>query len=536
MSLLKRKLSKDYPTDLRAWKELADHFTDVGKHMKLSDLFSNDTDRFSSCSLEANGIFLDFSKNLVSQDTLSLLFDLADQASVPEFVDAMFSGEKLNNTEDRAVLHTALRGVRDNSILSKVSGVDEIPEVLQKMFHFVDKVWQGEITGVTGRQFKNIVNIGIGGSDLGTVMAGNALRHHWNENMCLYSVSNIDGTQLNDLLNVIDLEETLFVVCSKTFTTLETTTNAMLARNYVEQSLGEEAISKHFVACSVNNDAMDEFGINSDYRFSFWDWVGGRFSICSAVGLSLALVIGYEKFCDLLDGAAEIDQHFKDAPISKNMPIIMALIGIWYNNFFGAESHVILPYDNRLDRFPAYLQQLQMESSGKCIRRDGHPVQVTTGMVIWGEPGSNAQHSFYQLLHQGKRLVPIDFLIVKDSSGGSCDQKQLAIANCLAQAEVLMNGFGSVEDKHYYLPGNRPSNILLFESLTPKTLGKLVALYEHKVFVENVIWGVNAFDQFGVELGKRMADEMISIIRGNSSYKGKVGSTSELLKRIVNKN
>ena len=351
------------------------------------------------------------------------------------------------------------------------------------------------------------MNIGIGGSDLGAVMAARALRHHRMPGMSFHSVSNIDGLQLVDLMDELEPAETLFVICSKTFTTLETVTNANAAKDWITGELGEDAVASHFVAASINHEAMDAFGIHPRFRFAFWDWVGGRYSIWSAVGLSLALVIGMKNFNAMLDGARRMDMHFRQAPFEENMPVLMAMIAIWYNNFCGAEAQAILPYDNRLDRFPAFLQQLQMESNGKSVRSDGKPVKTGTGMIIWGEAGSNAQHSFYQLLHQGTRMVPVDFILPAHSYGGSQKQHDLAIGNCLAQSEALMDGFSKEQaegDTHRVHPGNRPSNTLLFSDLTPATLGQLIALYEHKVLVEATIWGINPFDQYGVELGKNL--------------------------------
>jgi glucose-6-phosphate isomerase len=418
------------------------------------------------------------------------------------------------------------------------------------MESFVNAVQEGEIRGYSGRPLTEIVNIGIGGSDLGPVMASNALRHYWRPGMNFHSVSNIDGTQLVDLTEQLDPEETLFIICSKTFTTLETMTNAEHARRWIVDRLGDDAIASHFAAASTNHEAMDTFGVNADYRFEFWDWVGGRYSIWSAVGLSLALVIGMDNFQDILSGARRMDLHFRDAPAAENMPLLMALIGIWYNNFFGADTQAVLPYDNRLERFPAYLQQLHMESNGKGVRRDGRPVKASTGTIIWGEAGSNAQHSFYQLLHQGTRFVPVDFILPARASGSTQEQQDFAIANCLAQSEALMDGYSeeqAVNDlaaagmsraeakraaAQRVHPGNRPSSTLLFEKLTPSVLGQLVALYEHKVFVEGVIWGVNSFDQWGVELGKRLATALAGAAQGNTDYAGQNDSTRQLLERI----
>jgi len=527
------KLSDAYPTDLSAWQELTAKLDTETTDLQIRDLFQGDPQRFDNYSIQACDLFLDYSKNLIDDKTLSLLVKLATEAAVPDFIDAMFAGKKINSTEGRPVLHTALRATAADNVAPQVEGTGDVAETLAKMSGFVDGVQSGKITGTTDRPFTDIVNIGIGGSDLGVVMATRALRHYWKPGMQVHCVSNVDGTQLSDLSKQIDLEATLFVICSKTFTTAETMANAVAARQWVETSLGKNAINQHFAACSTNHEAMDLFGINQEYRFGFWDWVGGRYSLWSAIGLSLALVVGADQFQALLQGGRRMDQHFRTAPIPENMPILMALISIWYNNFYGAASQAILPYDNRLDRFPAFLQQLHMESSGKSVRRDGKPVQTATGTVIWGEPGSNAQHSFYQLLHQGTRLIPVDFILVKKSSGTQKGQQHLAISSCLAQAEALMDGYEPrMNEPHRRHPGNRPSNVILMPKITPETLGQLIALYEHKVFVENTIWGVNAFDQYGVELGKRLATTVLPAVTGDGEYKNQNLSTRGLLKRI----
>ena len=501
-----RKLSARYPTDLAAWKKLQAHYREDMRERTLRELFARDKKRVERFGLEANDLFLDYSKNHVNATTRKLLVQLAKQANVPAAIEAMFAGEHINKTEDRAVLHGALRAKISDTVALETPGVPEVWEVLTRMEAFVDDVQSGKIKGSTGKRLTDIVNIGIGGSDLGPVMASRALKPYWKEGMRFHSVSNIDGTQFADLKQELDAETTLFVICSKTFTTLETMTNAKAARQWVVEQLDEVAVQYHFVAASTNHEAMDDFGIRSDFRFGFWDWVGGRYSLWSAVGLSLALVVGMDVFKSVLSGGRRMDLHFRQAPLDENMPVVLALLGVWYNNFFGAESQAILPYDNRLERFPAYLQQLQMESSGKSVRMDGKPVRCDTGMVIWGEAGNNAQHSFYQLLHQGTRLVPIDFILPAKSSGGEQAQQDLAIDNCLAQAEALMDGFAEDGLEPYRVhKGNNPSNTLLFEELTPDVLGQLIALYEHKVFVEGVIWGIDSFDQWGVELGKKLA-------------------------------
>lgn len=493
-----RKLSARYPLDLSAWKKLAEHYREDIRDRTLCELFSRDKKRAGRFRLEVGDLFLDYSRNHVNGTTRKLFTQLAKQADVAAAIDAMFSGDKINKTEDRSALHGALRAKIADRVALETPGVSEVWEVQTRMESFVDDVHNGKIKGSTGKMLTDIVNIGIGGSDLGPVMASRALRPYWKTGMRFHSVSNIDGTQLADLCGELDPETTLFVICSKTFTTIETMINATEARTWITDRLDALAVQYHFVAVSTNQETMDDFGIRSDYRFGFWDWVGGRYSLWSAVGLSLALVVGMDVFRHMLSGGRRMDLHFRQAPLGENMPVLLALIGIWYNNFFGAQAQAILPYSNRLDRFPAYLQQLQMESSGKSVRTDGKPVRCDTGMVIWGEAGSNAQHSFMQLLHQGTRFIPVDFLLPATSD--------FASANCHAQAAALMHGTTEPDlESHRVLAGNKPSNTIHFDALTPEVLGQLIALYEHKVFTEGVIWGVNSFDQWGVELAKKLA-------------------------------
>ena len=545
-----KKISAIYPTDLASWQALKTHYRNAMKSQSLVDLFKTDPQRFTGYSLEAGDLFLDYSKNLLDRETRVLLVNLAHEAGVPAAIEAMFAGEAINVTEERPALHVALRSKLADRVALDVPGVADIWKTLEQMSQFVSGVQQGSVRGRTGRRLTEIVNIGIGGSDLGTLMASRALRHYWQPGMNFHSVSNVDGTQLVDLTEQLDPEETLFVVCSKTFTTRETMANANAASQWITDTLGADAIKEHFAAASTNQKAMDVFGINPEFRFGFRDWVGGRYSIWSAVGLSLALVIGMDYFRELLAGARHMDQHFRATAPTENMPVLLALIDIWNRNFLGAESQAILPYDNRLDRFPAFLQQLHMESSGKGVRMDGRKVQAKTGSIIWGEPGSNAQHSFYQLLHQGTNFVPVDFILPVKSSGSAPEQQDAASANCVAQSEALMDGYseaqaladlvgsgvGKDEAKamapHKMHPGNRPSNTILFERLTPGTLGQLIALYEHKVFVEGVIWGINSFDQFGVELGKRLASSVSGAVSGKAEYSGANDSTKGLLARI----
>ncbi len=493
-----RKLSVRYPTDLPAWKKLAEHFKGDMRDRHLRDLFSRDKKRAETYRLETDVLTLDYSKNHLNTTTVKHLVQLANQADVPAAIEAMFAGERINKTEDRSVLHIALRAKIADTVALETPGVIDVWKVLTKMESFVEDVHNGVIKGSTGKKLTDIVNIGIGGSDLGPVMASRALKTYWRSGMRFHSVSNIDGTQLDDLISELDPATTLFVVCSKTFTTLETMTNANAARAWIIDQFDELAVQYHFVAASTNHEAMDEFGIRTDFRFGFWNWVGGRYSLWSAVGLSLALVVGMDVFKAVLSGGRRMDLHFRQSTMQENMPVLLALLGVWYNNFFGAQSQAILPYDNRLDRFPAYLQQLQMESSGKSVRMDGKPVRCDTGMIIWGEAGNNAQHSFYQLLHQGTRLVPVDFILPGTS--------ELSTANCLAQADALMSGTGDDDvEPHRVHAGNKPSNTIHYDQMTPEVLGQLIALYEHKVFVEGVIWGIDSFDQWGVELGKKLA-------------------------------
>ena len=544
-------LSTSYPTDLPSWQALKSHWRDDMKSRSLTDLFRRDKKRFERFSLQSGDLLLDYSKNLLSATTKKLLLRVAREAHVAGAIESMFAGEPINTTENRPALHVALRAKISDRVAHELPGLSDVWRTLTQLEQFVVAVLAGEIRGSTGEKLTDIVNIGIGGSDLGVVMASRALREYWQPGMRFHSVSNIDGTQLADLTKELNPRLTLFVICSKSFTTLETLTNAKAAREWIVQSLGSGAVRHHFAAASTNHEAMDQFGVNPDFRFGFWDWVGGRYSIWSAVGLSLALVIGMENFQAMLGGARRMDQHFRHSPPAENMPILMALVAIWNNNFLGAESQAILPYDNRLDRFPAFLQQLQMESNGKSVRRDGRPVKVKTGMVIWGEAGSNAQHSFYQLLHQGTRVIPVDFILPVRSSGASQAQQDFAIANCLAQSEALMEGYSKaqviadVEAAGYSAadakalapqkthPGNRSSNTLLFEKLTPEVLGQLIALYEHKVYVEGVIWGINSFDQWGVELGKKLATELTEPVHAPEAYEGSNGSTRGLLEKAA---
>jgi len=511
---------------LPQWQALTAHAAQM-RQRHLRDLFAADPQRVEKFARTDLNLLFDFSRQRVDAETIRLLIELAQARGLQQRIAAMFAGEKINTTENRAVLHTALRNRSDQPIL--VDGQDVMTEVragLAKMRNFVDGVHGGRVHGATGKTFTDIVNIGIGGSDLGIVMATEALAKYRNRNLRLHCVSNIDGVQLSDVLEKADPARTLFVVCSKTFTTLETLTNAKLARQWVVDRLGEGAPARHFAAVSTNAKAMDAFLIPPQNRFTMWDWVGGRYSVWSAVGLSVALALGMDQFELMLEGGYEMDQHFANTPLEQNLPVLMGLIGVWNRNFLGMDSLAVLPYDQRLHRFPAYLQQLEMESNGKRTTLGGAPVDYDTGSVLWGEPGSNAQHSFFQLLHQGTANVALDFLAPVNGSSPYQEQQNLALANCFAQAQAFafgqteqqvradLSGKGLPESEiarltpHKIHPGNRPSSIVLFPRLGPKTLGRLTALYEHKVFTQSVIWDINAFDQWGVELGKKLAESL----------------------------
>ncbi len=534
-----------------SWQALEQH-AQVLREKHLRDLFASDPNRFEHLSRLDLNLLFDFSRQRVTPETISLLTNLAEARGLRSKIDAMFAGEKINTTENRAVLHTALRNRSDRPVL--VDGQDVMPEIrasLEKMRNFVEGVHSGRIQGHTGKPFTDIVNIGIGGSDLGIVMATEAMAKFRNRNLKLYCVSNIDGVQLGDVLEKVDAARTLFVVCSKTFTTLETLSNAKIARQWIVDRLGEGAPARHFAAVSTNSKAMDSFLIPPQNRFTMWDWVGGRYSLWSAVGLSIALALGMDQFELILEGGHEMDEHFLTAPFEKNLPVLMGLIGVWNRNFLGLDSLAVLPYDQRLHRFPAYLQQLEMESNGKRTTLDGQPVAYGTGAVIWGEPGSNAQHSFFQLLHQGTAKVALDFIAPVNASSPYQQQQNLALANCFAQAQAFAfgqtvaqiradlapKGIGEAEiDRlvpHKLHPGDCPSSIVLFPRLGPKTLGRLIALYEHKVFTQSVIWGINAFDQWGVELGKKLADSLAPAVENPAGAASVDPSLRGVLERVA---
>ena len=515
-------------TQLPAWKALQAHHQEIDA-LHMREMFKADADRFNKFSITFKDILLDYSKNRINEKSMRLLFDLAREVELKPAIDRMFAGEKINNTEGRAVLHVALRNRSNRPIM--VDGEDVMPavnDVLSRMREFTESVRRGEWLGCTGKPITDIVNIGIGGSDLGPVMVCEALKPFAKEGLNVHFVSNVDGTQIVETLKGLSRETTLFVIASKTFTTQETIANAKTARDWFLTRGGtKSAVAKHFVAVSTNGKAVENFGIDTDHMFEFWDWVGGRYSLWSAVGLSIALYIGMDNFERLLTGAHEMDEHFRSAPFEENVPVILALLGVWYNNFFDADSHAILPYDQYMHRFSAYFQQGDMESNGKRVTRDGEVVDYSTGPIIWGEPGTNGQHAFYQLIHQGTKLIPTDFLAPVDTKNPIGQHHMLLLSNFFAQTEALM--LGKTEDEvraelvaegfsgdaleallpHKVFPGNKPSNSILFQKLFPETLGALLAMYEHKIYVQSVVWNLNAFDQWGVELGKQLARKIL---------------------------
>jgi len=527
-----------------AWKALQAHYEKI-RDFHLRTLFADDAKRGERLTAEAVGIFLDYSKNRVTDDTLALLRRLADECGLRERIDAMFRGDKINVTEARAVLHVALRAPRGASII--VDGKNVVPEVhavLDAMADFATRVRSGAWKGHTGKRIRNVVNIGIGGSDLGPVMAYEALKHYSDRAMTFRFVSNVDGTDFVEATRDLDPTETLFIVSSKTFTTLETMTNAESARQWLLAGLGGEvkAVAKHFVAVSTNARKVSEFGIDTANMFGFWDWVGGRYSMDSAIGLSTMLAVGPDNFRALLDGFHQMDEHFRTAPFERNLPVLLGLLTVWYTDFFDAETVAVLPYEQYLKRFPAYLQQLTMESNGKHVTRDGVEIDYATGPIYWGEPGTNGQHSFYQLIHQGTRLIPCDFIAFRHSLNPLGRHHDMLLANVFAQTEAL--AFGKTREQvkaegtpdglvpHRVFQGNRPSNTILADRLTPETLGKLVALYEHSVFTQGVVWDVDSFDQWGVELGKVLAQRIIPELDGATEPTlGHDSSTNNMIRR-----
>lgn len=530
-------------TDLPEWNDLQNHFSEI-KSLHLRGIFLNNPDRGAKFSLQAGDIYLDYSKNRVTEETLNKLFELARARGVESARDDMFSGKKINTTENRAVLHTALRNTADNPIY--VDQADVMPDVrseLAKMRQFSEAVRSGNWLGYSGKRIRNVINIGIGGSDLGPVMVTEALKYYSDRSLNVQFISNIDANNFVEVTYGLDAAETLFIVASKTFTTDETMTNASTARNWLLASmLDDTAVAKHFVALSTNTKKVTEFGIDPANMFVFWDWVGGRYSLTSAIGLSIMISIGADNFDELLEGFYEMDEHFLTAPLEQNMPVILAMLGVWYTNFFKSETEAILPYDQYLHRFPAYFQQANMESNGKSVTKSGEAVNYATGPIVWGEPGTNGQHAFYQLIHQGTHIIPCDFIGTIRPVNSVSEHHNKLTANLLAQTKAL--AFGKTAEEliaedvapeliaHKSFSGNRPSNTLLLSKLTPHSLGQLIALYEHKIFVQGVIWDVNSFDQWGVELGKVLAVDIYAKIK-NKDMAGEDSSTANLLGKII---
>lgn len=534
------------PTKTAAWAKLEAHYNDI-KETELRDLFAKDSHRFDKFHLTFNDFLLDYSKNRISQQTINLLIELAEECDLKQAIKAMFSGEHINQTEDRAVMHTALRSSADTVLVDGENVMPKVKKVLAQMKEFTQKVISGEWKGFSGKPITDVVNIGIGGSDLGPVMVVESLKHYKNH-LNIHFVSNVDGTHIAEVTKKLNPETTLFIIASKTFTTQETMTNAHSARDWFLQSnASQDDVAKHFVALSTNQTGVTDFGIDQANMFAFWDWVGGRYSLWSAIGLSIALAVGYDNFEELLQGANEVDEHLQKADFKENIPVILALLGIWYNNFFEAESHAVLPYEQYLHRFPAYLQQGDMESNGKSMDREGNPVNYQTGPIIWGEAGTNGQHAFYQLIHQGTKLIPADFIAGAQSNNPVGDHHMKLLANFFAQTEAL--AFGKTKEQAQaelekegktpeqilsLLPfkvfnGNRPTNSILYKKLTPKVLGSLIAMYEHKIFVQGVIWNIFSFDQWGVELGKQLAGKILPEIMSNKKITTHDSSTNGLM-------
>jgi glucose-6-phosphate isomerase len=528
--------------DTPEWKAIADHYEEM-KDVHLRDLFAADSNRWERFTAEAGSLFLDYSKNRIRTDTMELLVALAEVSGLRQRIDAMFSGEHINTTEDRAVLHVALRMPRGTKLV--VDGRDVVADVhavLDKMNVFSDRVRSGDWKGFSGKPIRNVVNIGIGGSDLGPAMAYEALRDFSDRRLTFRFVSNVDGSDVWEATHDLDAAETLFIVSSKTFTTIETIANATTARDWLVGQLGDrEAVRNHFVAVSTNAEKVAEFGIDTDNMFGFWDWVGGRYSYDSAIGLSLMIAIGADAFRDMLDGFHELDEHFRTTPFARNLPVLLGLLGIWYRDFFGAQSYAVLPYDQYLSRFSAYLQQLDMESNGKSVDLDGNPVDTDTGPIVWGTPGTNGQHAYYQLIHQGTTLIPCDFVGFHRPAHELGTHHDLLMANLFAQTEAL--AFGKTREEveaegvpahqvtHRTFPGNHPTNTILAPALTPRVLGQLVALYEHKVFTQGTVWHINSFDQWGVELGKALASRIMSELESSEEPELRHDSSTNALIR-----
>lgn len=527
------------------YEKLQKHAEQI-KTMQMRDMFMNDPDRFNKLHIDFNDFLLDYSKNNITEETLKLLLEMARESNLEQAIKDMFEGKRINTTENRPVLHIALRN-RDNHpiLVDEKDVMPEINAVLEKMKAFSEQVRSGKWLGATGKSITDVVNIGIGGSDLGPAMATEALKFYKTDALNFHFVSNVDGTDIVETLKKCRPETTLFIISSKTFTTQETLTNARTAREWLVKELGDDAVAKHFVAVSTNTEAVQAFGINPENMFVFWDFVGGRYSLWSAIGLSLMLSIGYDRFIEMLTGAYEMDMHFLNTPLEKNMPVIMGLLAVWYSTYMGAEGYAVLPYDQYLRRLPAYLQQLDMESNGKGVKKNGRPVDYATGAILFGEPGTNGQHSFYQLIHQGTHLIPADFIAPIHSLNETGNHHDILLANFVAQTEALMKGKTAEEVrsegvKEELIPfktftGNRPSNTILFDKMTPKVLGALIALYEHKVFVSGVIWKIDSFDQWGVELGKQLAKAILPEIQNKNQIIMHDCSTNALIDRIREK-
>lgn len=544
-------LPKINPTTTTAWQNLHEHFLAV-KNLDMKDLFASDANRANNLSIEWDDFFVDFSKNRITDETVSLLLKLAEETKLKEAIESQFSGEIINETEGRAVLHTALRAPENATVL--VDGTNVIPEIHQvkrQIKTFTNQVVNGELTGFTGKPFTDLVNIGIGGSDLGPAMVVDALQFYKNH-LITHFVSNVDGDHVNEIIKKLNPETTLFVIVSKTFTTQETLSNANTIREWFLKHTTEDAIAKHFVAVSTNIESVQDFGIHTDHIFPMWDWVGGRFSLWSAVGLSISLSVGYDNFDKLLTGAYKMDMHFKTAALDQNIPVVLALISVWYNNFFRAESEAVIPYTQYLNQFATYLQQAVMESNGKSVDRSGEPVTYQTGTLIWGEPGTNSQHAFFQLIHQGTKLIPADFIGFAESLHGNQDHQDQLISNFIAQTEALMHGKTEAKVIQEFekqgkpferikalvpfkvFKGNKPTNTIFIKKLTPESLGKLIALYEHKIFVQGIIWNIFSYDQFGVELGKQLATNILQGIK-NNIFANHNASTANILKYYLKK-
>lgn len=534
-------LENTNPTGTVAWQKLRAHFETM-EHASMQKLFAEDSERAEKLHAQWNDFLLDYSKNRITTETVSLLIALADEVNLKDAIQKYFSGDKINATENRAVLHTALRASEKNILVDGVAILGEVKAVQSKIKTFTEAIISGSQKGFTGKPYTDVVNIGIGGSDLGPDMAVEAL-HFYKNHLNLHFVSNIDGDHVAETIKKLNPETTLFVVVSKTFTTQETLSNARTLKNWFLQSAAKEDVAKHFVAVSTNLEKVTEFGITPENTFPMWDWVGGRFSMWSAVGLSIALAVGYDNFKKLLEGAEEMDQHFKSEPFGKNIPVILALLSIWYNNFFGCETEAVIPYSQYLKKLAPYLQQAVMESNGKSMNRDGNPVHYQTGNIIWGEPGCNAQHAFFQLIHQGTKLIPCDFIGFKESLHGNKEHHQKLMSNFFAQTEALLMGKTDSEltvegaQNAFLTPfktfeGNKPTNTLLIKKLTPKTFGSLIAMYEHKIFVQGVIWNIFSYDQFGVEYGKQLATTILEEIQTGKS-KPHDSSTTFLLKEFL---